>query len=82
MLDSSELTIGSFLLLLLGVVLRPTIFAVTSGYSVSEKVLFVQEQRLLIDWETNVDDNHLNTGCLLTCELQWHSKSIAVMSRS
>ena len=38
-LDSSELTIGCFLLILLRVVLGLTMFAVTSGYSVSEKVL-------------------------------------------
>ena len=43
-------------------------FAVTSGYSVSEKVLFVRELRLLADRE--VDVNRLNTDCLLTFELQ------------
>jgi len=57
-------------------------FAVTSGYSASEKVLLVREQRLLADRETDVDDNRLNTDCLLTCELQWHSVSTAVISRS
>ena len=39
-----------------------------SGYSVSEKVLFVRERRLLADRE--VDVNRLNTDYLLTCELQ------------
>jgi len=66
--DSSELTIGYFSLLLLGVVLGPAMFVVTSGYSVSEKVLFMWERRLLVDME--VDVNRLNTDCLLTCELQ------------
>jgi len=55
-------------------------FAVTSGYSVSEKVLFLWERRLLADREVEV--NRLNTDCLLTCELQRYSESIAVMSRS
>ena len=80
--DSSELTIGSFLLLLLGAVLRPAMFAVTSKYSISEKVLLVRERRLLVDRETDADDNRLSTDCLLACELHWHSKSIAMMSRS
>ena len=66
--DSSELTVSCFPLLLLGVVLGPTMFVVTSGYSVSEKVLLVRERRLLADQE--VDINCLNTDCLLTCELQ------------
>ena len=66
--DSSELIIGYFSLLLLGVVLGSAMFAVTLGYSVSEKVLFVQERRLLADREVNV--NRLDTDCLLTCELQ------------
>jgi len=80
--DSSELTIGYFPLLLFGVVLGPTMFTVTSGYSVSERVLLVREQRLLVDWETDIDDNRLNTDYLLSCELQWHSESTAVMIRS
>ena len=67
--DSSELTIGCFLLVLLGVVLGSTMFAVTLGYSASKKVLLVRERRLLAEWETDVDDNRLNTDCLLTCEL-------------
>ena len=68
MSDSSELTAGCFLLLLLGVVLGPTMFAVTSGYSVSEKVLFLWKRRFLADREVEV--NRLNTDYLLTCELQ------------
>ena len=72
-----ELTIGSFPLVWLGIVFGPTIFAVTSGYFVSEKVLFVRERRLLAERETGVDDNRLNTNCL-----QWHSESTAVMSHS
>ena len=79
--DSSELTIGRFPLVLLGVVLGPTMFAVTSGFSVSAKVLLARERRLLVDQETDADDNRLSTDCLLACELQWHSESIAVMSR-
>ena len=55
-------------------------FAVTSGYSVSEKVPLLWDRRLLADWEVEV--NRLNTDCLLTCELQPHSESITVMSRS
>jgi len=43
-------------------------FAVTSGYSVSEKVIFVWKRRLLADRE--VDVNRLNTDRLLICELQ------------
>ena len=77
MLDSSELIIGCFLLVLLGVVLGPTMLAATSGYSVSKKVLLVQERRLLAEQETNVDDNRLNTDYL-----QWHSQSTVVMSHS
>ena len=65
-----------------GVVFEPTMFAVTSGYSALEKVLLVRERRLLAERETGTDDNHLNTDCLLICELQWHSESTAVMSRS
>jgi len=57
-------------------------FAVTSGYSASAKVLLVREQHLLAERETYADDNQLSTDCLLTCELQWHSESTAVMSRS
>jgi len=49
-------------------------------YSVSEKVLFLWERRLLADREVEV--NHLNTDCLLTYELQRHLESIAEMSRS
>ena len=77
MSNSLELTVGCFLLLL-GVELGPTMFAVTSGYSVSEKVLFMWERRLLADREFDV--NCLNTNCLLTSELQQHSESIAMMS--
>ena len=57
--------------------LGPTMFAVTLGYSVLEKVLLVRERCLLAERETNVNDNHLNTDCLL-----WHSESTVVMSRS
>jgi len=66
--DSSELAIVCFYLLLLGVVLGPAIFAVASGYSVSERVLLMRERCLLADREADV--NHLNTDCLLICELQ------------
>ena len=69
--DSSELTVGCFSLLLLGVVLESTMFVVTLGYSASEKVPLLWERRLLTDREVEV--NHLNTDCLLTCESQWHS---------
>ena len=34
----------------------------------------------IYDWEIEV--NRLNTDCLFTCELQWHSERIVVMSRS
>ena len=57
--DSSELTVGYFFLLLLGIVLRPAMFAVTSGYSVSEKVPLLWERRLLAGREVEV--NRLNT---------------------
>ena len=80
--DSSELTISYFLLLLLGIVLGPNMFAVTSEYSVSEKVSLARERRLLVDRETDTDDNRLSTDCLLVYELQWNSESIALMSRS
>ena len=43
-------------------------FAVTSGYFISEKVLFVRKRRLLAERETGATDNWLNTDCLLTCE--------------
>jgi len=59
-----------------------TMFAVTSGYSVSEKVLLARERHLLVDLEIDVDDNRLRTDCLLACELQWHLESIVVMSHS
>ena len=62
--DSSELTAGYFSLLLLGVMLGLAMFAMTSGYSVSENVLFLWERRLLADREVEV--NRLNTDCLLT----------------
>ena len=62
--------------------LGPTIFVMTSGYSVTEKVLLVRERHLLANWETDIDDNCLNTNRFLTCELQWHSDSTAVMSHS
>ena len=39
MSDSSELKIGCFPFVMFGIVLGPTIFVVTSGYSVLEKVL-------------------------------------------
>ena len=57
MSDSSELTIGYFLLVLFDVVLGPTMFAVTSGYSVSEKVLFVRVRCLLAEREVGAADN-------------------------
>ena len=72
--DSSELTTGYFSLLLLAM------FAVVSGYSVSEKVLLLWERYLLADREVRVDC--LDIDCRLTCELQRHSESIAVISRS
>ena len=75
--NSSELTIGCFLLVLLGVVHEPTIFAVTLGYSISEKVLFVWERHLLAERETDVDGNRLNTNYL-----QWHSENTVVISHS
>ena len=78
--DSSELTIGCFPLVLFSVVHEPTMFAVTSGYSVSEKVLFLRERRLLAERETGAADNQLNTDCMLACKLQWHSEGTAVMS--
>ena len=81
MSDLSEQTIGCFPLVLLGVVLGPIKFAVTSGYSTSEKVLLMRERCLLADQENDVDDNRLNTDCSLTCVLQWHSESTAMMSR-
>ena len=62
------------------VMLGLAMFAVTSGYSVSENVLFLWERRLLADREVEV--NRLNTDCLLTGELQRHSESIIVMSHS
>ena len=74
MSNSSELTAGCFPLLLL------VMFAVISGYSVSEKVLLLWERYLLADREVGV--NRLNTDCLLVCKLQRHSESIAMMSRS
>ena len=79
---SSQLGVGCFPLVFLGVVFRPTMFAVTSEYSVLEKVLLMRERRLLAEQETDVDNNHLNTDCLLMYELQWHSESTAVTSRS
>jgi len=57
-------------------------FAVTLGYSASEKIFLVREQRLLTERDTGVDNNQLNTDYLLACELQWHSESVAVMSHS
>jgi len=57
-----------FPLLLLGVVLGPAMFTVTSGNSVSEKVPLLWERSLLADWEVEV--NRLNTDYLLRCELQ------------
>ena len=56
--------------------------AVTLGYFTLEKVLLVRERRLLDERETGTADNQLNIVCLLTCELQWHSESTIVMSRS
>ena len=55
-------------------------FAVTSGYSVSEEILLVWERRLLADQEVEV--NRLDVDCLLTCALQQQSESIVVISRS
>ena len=72
--DSSELTTGYFLLLLL------VMFAVILEYSMPEKALFLWEQRLLADQKVEV--NRLNTDYLLVCELQWHSERIIVMSHS
>ena len=82
MSDSSELTIGYFPLVLFSVVLGPTMFVVPSGFSASEKVLLMREQHLLAERKTGVDDNRLNTDCLLICELQWHSENTAMMSHS
>ena len=53
-------------------------FAVTSGYSMSEKAPLLWERRLLADREVEV--NRLNTDCLVTCELQRHSENVVVMS--
>ena len=55
-------------------------FAVTLGYSMSEKASLLWKQHLLADREVEVD--RLNTDCLLACELQRHSESIAMMSGS
>jgi len=55
-------------------------FAVISGYSASEKVLLLRERYLLADREVGVDC--LNIDRRLACELQRHSESIAVISRS
>ena len=57
--DSSELTIGCFPLDLLGEVFGPNMFEVTSGYSVSvsEKVLFLRERRLIAELETGAVDS-------------------------
>ena len=68
--DSSELTTGSFLLLLL------VMFAVISGYSVSEKVLLLWERFLLAVREVRVDC--LNIDCQIARELQRHSESIMI----
>ena len=68
------MTAGYFSLLLLAM------FTVTSGYSMSEKVLLLWERYILADWEVGVDC--LNIDCLLACELQRHSENIAVISRS
>ena len=43
-------------LVLFGVILGPTMFAVTSWYSASEKVFLVRERCLLAEQETNVDN--------------------------
>ena len=69
MSDSSELTIDYFPLVLFGIVLELTMCAVTSGCSASEKVLLMRERSLLAERETGVNDNRLNTDCLLACEL-------------
>jgi len=52
-----------------GILIGPIMFAVTSGYSASEKILLMRERCLLAEWETGAADNLLNTDCLLTCEL-------------
>jgi len=46
-----------FPIVLLGVVLGPTIFSLTSRYSSSEEVLLARERHLLAERETDVDDN-------------------------
>ena len=56
MADSSDLIIGYFPLVLFGVVLVPTMFAVTSEYSVSEKILFLRERCLLAERKTGAAD--------------------------
>jgi len=55
--DSFELTASCFSLDLLGVELGPTMFAVTSGYSMSENDLFFLDCRLLA--ESEAADNWL-----------------------
>ena len=80
--DSSELTAGCFPLDLLGMVLKPTMFEVISGYSTSEKVLFMRERCLLVELEVGGTDSLLNTDGLLVRELQWHSESTIMMSHS
>ena len=51
-------------------------FAVISGYSVSEKVLLLWERYLVADQEVRV--NCLNIDCRLARELQRHSESIVI----
>ena len=51
-------------------------FAVISGYSVSEKVLLLWERFLLADRGARV--NCLNLDCQLARELQLHSESIVI----
>ena len=57
MSDSSELTIGCFPLVLFSVVLGPIMFEVTSGCSMSEKVLFLRERLLLAKLDTRAADS-------------------------
>ena len=64
-LDFSELMASYFPFDLLGVVLRPTMLEVISGYSISENDLFLRERRLMAELEGGATDNHFMTDGLL-----------------
>jgi len=76
--DSSELTAICFPLDLLGVKLSPTMFAITFGYSTSEKDFFFRDRHLLAEFEAA--DNRLKTEVLVIWKLQWQSETTAEMS--